>query len=68
MPSLCGALCGALLLSLMSCGHYAVDHIDVSWKDDIERDKREIMSPPNPKIVRPKNYCNQWCDEYLASK
>lgn len=65
MASLCGALCGVLLLSLMSCGHYVVDQIEVSWEDDIERDKREIMGPMTISNEKPKRKSyDAWASNY----
>lgn len=41
-----GATLGFCLFYLLSCGQPIVKPFnDVSWADDIERDKREIMGP-----------------------
>lgn len=62
-----GLIFATYLLGFMSCGHYVVDQIEVSWEDDIERDRREIMHPPYHKIKRKSYNQKQWGEEYVSN-
>lgn len=49
-----GFIFAVYLLTIMSCGQTMVAQVEVDWSDDIERDRRELMAPRNPKI-KPKD-------------